>query len=176
MPCRWRKPRSPWKRGIRIDDKRNTNHFEASVPQEFPPLKGELPRCLGGPPALLTASRSYEHLTHIHPFSDGNGRTARLLMNLSLLRSGYPPVVIEAERRAADIEAPQTLYCRTTPVLENSSWPGASKPVWITTLLCWAGILVTEKKVLGGVNPGRLRYRVKPPLPETYPQARQQRR
>lgn len=36
----------------------------------------------------------------IHPFVDGNGRTARLLLNFELIQSGYPPVVIKTEYRA----------------------------------------------------------------------------
>jgi Fic family protein len=38
-------------------------------------------------------------LTAIHPFSDGNGRTARLLMNCLLIRAGYPPVAVRPEDR-----------------------------------------------------------------------------
>ena len=36
----------------------------------------------------------HHKLVHIHPFSDGNGRTARLIMNLILMRFGYPPAII----------------------------------------------------------------------------------
>jgi Fic family protein len=38
-------------------------------------------------------------LVAIHTFADGNGRTARLLMNLILLRGGYPPVAVRPEDR-----------------------------------------------------------------------------
>lgn len=46
---------------------------------------------------------SYVHIEFvgIHPFVDGNGRTARLLMNLELIKSGFPPVVIRVEDRLA---------------------------------------------------------------------------
>jgi len=36
----------------------------------------------------------HHKLVHIHPFFDGNGRTARLTMNLFLMQAGYPLVVI----------------------------------------------------------------------------------
>jgi Fic family protein len=42
---------------------------------------------------------AHYQLVAIHPFSDGNGRTARLLMNLLLLREGYPPVAVRPEDR-----------------------------------------------------------------------------
>jgi len=40
------------------------------------------------------AAHAHFKLVHIHPFIDGNGRTARLLTNLILMRYGFPPIVI----------------------------------------------------------------------------------
>lgn len=46
------------------------------------------------------AAESHFKLVDIHPFIDGNGRTARLLMNLVLMAKGYPPTVILNTDRA----------------------------------------------------------------------------
>ncbi|MFH1840865.1 MAG: Fic family protein [Candidatus Shapirobacteria bacterium] len=45
------------------------------------------------------AADAHYRLVSIHPFVDGNGRTARLLMNLLLLQAGYPPALIRKEDR-----------------------------------------------------------------------------
>lgn len=45
------------------------------------------------------AARIHVDFVGIHPFVDGNGRTSRLLMNLELMKAGFPPVVIPVEQR-----------------------------------------------------------------------------
>lgn len=50
-------------------------------------------------PIIKAAIAHYEFVT-IHPFIDGNGLTARLLMNLMLLQYGYPPAIIRVTNRA----------------------------------------------------------------------------
>ena len=43
-------------------------------------------------------------IAHIHPFYDGNGRIARLLANIPLLKGGLPPLVIPQDYRRTYIE------------------------------------------------------------------------
>lgn len=75
-------------------------------PLKIPDLMRDLGRDLAtAEPAPHHAFALHVRLTAIHPFSDGNGRTARLLMNLLLLRGGYPPVAVRPEDRAAYLDA-----------------------------------------------------------------------
>jgi len=56
------------------------------------------------PPAEAIAVRHAE-FERIHPFLDGNGRTGRLLMNLILVRLGYPPAIIYKRDRSRYLAA-----------------------------------------------------------------------
>ena len=51
------------------------------------------------------AAEAHYRLVTIHPFIDGNGRTARLLMNMMMLIYGYPPVIIRKRDRLTYINA-----------------------------------------------------------------------
>ena len=48
---------------------------------------------------IIKAALLHGELVKIHPFVDGNGRTSRLIMNMSLMLSGYVPVIIKKENR-----------------------------------------------------------------------------
>ena len=79
------------------------------APIDIPPLMTDFARWLSQ--ADFTPAAAFEahyQLVSIHPFADGNGRTARLLMNLLLLRGGYPPVVIGPEHRLAYLTTLET--------------------------------------------------------------------
>jgi Fic family protein len=56
-------------------------------------------------PALIRATVLHAWLVHIHPFIDGNGRAARALTTLELIRSGYPPIVIRRKERSRYLDA-----------------------------------------------------------------------
>lgn len=55
--------------------------------------------------AIVKAAQLHTRFVKIHPFVDGNGRTGRLLLNLELMKEGYPPAVIRKEDRLAYYES-----------------------------------------------------------------------
>ena len=59
------------------------------------------------------AARLHVDFVGIHPFVDGNGRTARLLMNFELMRSGFLPVIIPVEHRLSYYEALDRAHTRS---------------------------------------------------------------
>lgn len=77
-------------------------------PAVIPSLMGDFAAWLGREPDTPeTAFTAHRRLVDIHPFNDGNGRSARLLMNLVLIRGGYPPVAVRPEDRLEYIRSLQ---------------------------------------------------------------------
>jgi len=70
---------------------------------------------MGSMPVPELAAYAHYKFVCIHPFVDGNGRTARLIMNLILMQNGYPPaVILNVDRKKyyrvlkqADLDKPQ---------------------------------------------------------------------
>jgi Fic family protein len=49
---------------------------------------------------LILAFEFHKKYEHIHPFTDGNGRTGRLIMNKILMNAGYPPIIVYKTHKA----------------------------------------------------------------------------
>ena len=80
--------------------------FNYASPEETPALMSDLVRWYNEEerkgvlsPVVLASLFHYRYI-RIHPFEDGNGRIARLLMNYILLRHDYPMIVIRTDDRA----------------------------------------------------------------------------
>ena len=85
--------------------------FEYASPEETPALMADLIQWYNQAeadgkltPVELAALFHYRYI-RIHPFEDGNGRFARLLMNFILLRHGYPMIVIRSKNKKTYLEA-----------------------------------------------------------------------
>ena len=79
-------------------------HYYAN-PEDVPMLMGELVSWYNEArrneaihPSVLAAFFHHRFVA-IHPFDDGNGRLARILMNLILMQKGYPPAVVKLKER-----------------------------------------------------------------------------
>ena len=77
--------------------------FEYASPEETPALMTDLIDWYNGAvdegklSALELASLFHYRYIRIHPFEDGNGRIARLLVNFILLRAGYPMIIVRSD-------------------------------------------------------------------------------
>lgn len=76
-----------------------------SLPQEINNFFAELwgSKCLMDP--ISIAAWTHAEFVRIHPYCDGNGRTARLLMNYQLLTDGFPAISIAKENSIAYFKA-----------------------------------------------------------------------
>lgn len=83
--------------------------FRPPAPQEmFQQMRwffADMPRQREKLNAIEWAAWTQAEFVRIHPFPDGNGRTARMLMNLQLLTEGFQPISIAKEERLAYYEA-----------------------------------------------------------------------
>jgi Fic family protein len=88
--------------GIQITGSRHRQPDPVAVPSKMAELSDWLQKISVAPNSyepVITACVAHSWFVCIHPFIDGNGRTARLLMNLLLLRAGYPLAIIRQENR-----------------------------------------------------------------------------
>ena len=129
------------KRIIPGEYKREPNHVRTSTrrlhrfaePSDTPSLMAawtqdfhrDMGRCAYPLPLFL--AESHRRFLAIHPFDDGNGRTARLLVNFALLRRRLPPIVIKTEDRDRYIAGLQgadlgQVVPLATFMLENALW------------------------------------------------------
>ena len=76
---------------------------------DVPHLVSDWVRRANEPPdgehVMLRVARLHAGLEQIHPFRDGNGRTGRLILNLLLVRHGYPPAVVLKQQRGKYLQA-----------------------------------------------------------------------
>jgi Fic family protein len=89
---------------VRISGSTVVMHNPLKVPDLMAQLQAWLNSATSLHPVELAAEAHYRLVT-IHPFVDGNGRTARLLMNLILMMLGYPPAIIRKRDRLTYINA-----------------------------------------------------------------------
>ena len=88
--------------------------FEYAPPKDVPELMQSWlalfqntckEKALNREEALTAFVGLHVSFVRIHPFWDGNGRMARLIANVPVIRAGFPPIIIPKERRQEYIEA-----------------------------------------------------------------------
>ncbi|MFH1638565.1 MAG: Fic family protein [Candidatus Woesearchaeota archaeon] len=83
---------------------------------------------------LALAAFFHHKFENIHPFSDGNGRTGRILMNFILMSSGYPPLIISQRFRKEYLAALNEADKSLKKGLTNVDMKHYRK---LVALICW---------------------------------------
>jgi Fic family protein len=86
--------------------------YEYATPEDTPALMAKwlnafnqrIAAQLSRAEALNAYIELHVSFVNIHPFFDGNGRVARLVSNIPVLKSGYPPLLIPLEKRKEYID------------------------------------------------------------------------
>lgn len=94
--------------------------FQTASPAETPSLVAQLVDNLHyrldnaktNDDKLLAILDTHIQFERIHPFSDGNGRTGRMVMMYSLLQEGFPSLIIEKETKAQYVEFLKWTLCQ----------------------------------------------------------------
>ncbi len=104
--------------------------------------------------AIVTPATAHEYyarihmgIVHIHPFWDGNGRIARLLANIPLLRAGLPPLTISQDERRTYLQILANYQIAIGQLNGGTGvWPDASRLVEFNQF-CATCYAPTEKLV-----------------------------
>lgn len=98
------------------------SHYSLPVPAQLPDLMEELVIAIKKfrkeKHPVEAAALAHKEFVFIHPFVDGNGRVARLLMNLILLQEGYEIAIIPPVVRNQYIQALEKAHKNDTDFLE----------------------------------------------------------
>lgn len=99
--------------------------FEFAAPSDVPARMQSLIRWLEKTLSkedsrlLPILAKLHHEFVLIHPFDDGNGRVARILVNYVLLRQGYPPLIVPTERKKDYLAALRLADAGEITELEN---------------------------------------------------------
>lgn len=103
-----------------------TYFHEIAQPEKIAPGMRELIKWMGDPDnsrnmhPLRYASRAHYQMLQIFPFPKHSGKVARLIMNLILMREGYPPVILHATDRQRYYDALRSSADAVAGVVQES--------------------------------------------------------
>lgn len=136
--------------------------------QEWLDFVATIPTDKSRPFAELLAEL-HNRFERIHPFLDGNGRTGRLLLNLVLIRLGYPPAIIFKRDRAKYLKAmdradggdfgplAEIIARSVTDNLHRFVVPAVAGPARLVPLASLAHETMSVVALRGAAERGRLR-------------------